>query len=87
VGDDDIAAPEAGGQQQADHETKPWRHRKRRTSADIERDRLVEEVMRESKRRLIFRFFFLLTKRKRNECVLTVTSGCLRRARRRGIGG
>lgn len=28
---------------------KPWRPRKRRTSADIERDRLVEEVLRESK--------------------------------------
>lgn len=28
---------------------KPWRQRKRRTSADIERDRLVEEVLRESK--------------------------------------
>lgn len=30
---------------------KPWHHRKRRTSADIERDRLVEEVLRESKRK------------------------------------
>jgi len=28
---------------------KPWRNRKRRTSADIERDRLVDEVMRESR--------------------------------------
>ncbi|XHG06403.1 hypothetical protein AWENTII_009598 [Aspergillus wentii] len=28
---------------------KPWRHRKRRKSEDIERDRLVEEVLRESK--------------------------------------
>lgn len=28
---------------------KPYRHRKRRTSADMERDRLVEEVLRESK--------------------------------------
>ncbi|KAJ5150952.1 uncharacterized protein N7482_010204 [Penicillium canariense] len=28
---------------------KPWRNRKRRTSADVERDRLVEEVLRESK--------------------------------------
>ncbi|KAJ5934575.1 hypothetical protein N7466_004122 [Penicillium verhagenii] len=28
---------------------KSWRNRKRRTSADIERDRLVEEVMRESR--------------------------------------
>lgn len=30
---------------------KQGRHRKRRTSADLERDRLVEEVMRESKRK------------------------------------
>lgn len=29
---------------------KQWRNRKRRTSADIERDRLVDEVLRESKR-------------------------------------
>lgn len=28
---------------------RPWRQQKRRTSADIERDRLVEEVLRESK--------------------------------------
>ncbi|PLN76512.1 hypothetical protein BDW42DRAFT_178542 [Aspergillus taichungensis] len=28
---------------------KPWRNRKRRTSEDIERDRLVEEILRESK--------------------------------------
>ena len=28
---------------------KPWRNRKRRTSDDIERDKLVEEVLRESK--------------------------------------
>lgn len=51
AGNDDIAATEV---QQTDHESKRWRHRKRRTSADIERDRLVEEVMRESKRMLIF---------------------------------
>lgn len=30
---------------------KPWRNRKRRNSEDIERDRLVEEVLRESKRK------------------------------------
>ncbi|KAJ5605862.1 Hepatocellular carcinoma-associated antigen 59 [Penicillium lagena] len=46
AGDDDIAATKV---QQPDHEIKRWRHRKRRTSADIERDRLVEEVLRESK--------------------------------------
>lgn len=35
---------------------KAWRNRKRRNSKDIERDRLVEEVLRESKRE----YFFLL---------------------------
>jgi hypothetical protein len=30
---------------------KSWRNRKRRTSADVERDRLVEEILRESKRK------------------------------------
>lgn len=30
---------------------KPWRGRKRRTSEDIQRDKLVEEVLRESRRR------------------------------------
>lgn len=32
---------------------KPWRSRRRRNSEDIERDRLVEEVLRESKRKPI----------------------------------
>lgn len=32
---------------------KPWRNRRRRNSEDIERDRLVEEVLRESKRKPI----------------------------------
>lgn len=31
-------------------DNKPWPNRKRRNSADIARDRLVEEVLRESKR-------------------------------------
>ncbi|PYH84928.1 hypothetical protein BO82DRAFT_372206 [Aspergillus uvarum CBS 121591] len=30
-------------------EQRPWRNRKRRTSEDVERDRLVEEILRESK--------------------------------------
>ena len=34
---------------------KQWRNRKRRTSADIERDRLVEEILRESKCKLLLR--------------------------------
>lgn len=53
VGDED--SPTAGESPQTDHpipseKEKAWRNRKRRTSADIERDRLVEEVLRESKR-------------------------------------
>lgn len=36
----------------AGRDEKPWRSRKRRNSEDIERDRLVEEVLRESKRKL-----------------------------------
>lgn len=43
-----------GGESQTDpdpEDSKSRRNRKRRTSADIERDRLVEEVLRESKRK------------------------------------
>lgn len=52
VGDE--VAPDPGGDPGAPTsrpvpDEKPWRQRKRRTSADIERDRLVEEVLRESK--------------------------------------
>lgn len=44
---------------------KPWRNRKRRTSEDIERDRLVEEVLRESKReRPIFLLIYRQEKQK-----------------------
>lgn len=61
-------------------EGKPWRYRKRRTSADIERDRLVEEVLRESKRTSHL------------DCPYTKTptnyfSGCLRRTRGGGPVG
>ncbi|KAJ5585368.1 uncharacterized protein N7459_005168 [Penicillium hispanicum] len=52
VGDEVSPAPGAPGMQEADRfgpDGKQWRNRKRRTSADIERDRLVEEVLRESK--------------------------------------
>lgn len=40
----------AGGEKDG----KAWRNRKRRNSKDIERDRLVEEVLRESKRECSF---------------------------------
>lgn len=42
---DDQAASSGAGE-------RSWRHRKRRTSEDIKRDRLVEEVLRESKCKL-----------------------------------
>lgn len=43
----------------AEKDGKPWRNRKRRNSKDIERDRLVEEVLRESKREYFFLFSLL----------------------------
>ncbi|KAJ5102848.1 hypothetical protein N7532_003377 [Penicillium argentinense] len=49
VGDEILPA---SGEPQTDHPDtgdKSWRNHKRRTSADMERDRLVEEVLRESK--------------------------------------
>lgn len=53
VDDEESQVLEGAGIREADRSApdgKPWRNRKRRTSADIERDRLVEEVLRESKR-------------------------------------
>lgn len=51
VGDEeDMNSEEASGApKHGGPDDKRWRHRKRRTSADLERDRLVEEVLRESK--------------------------------------
>lgn len=39
---------------------KPWRGRNRRTSEDIKRDQLVEEFLKENRRRRSF-FFFPIT--------------------------
>lgn len=51
AGDEDSNNPDETNTTQPQRPTgeKSWRKSKRRTSADIERDRLVEEVMRESK--------------------------------------
>jgi len=50
VGDEESPTPgEPATQDRPGPSEKPWRNRKRRTSADIERDRLVEQVLRESK--------------------------------------
>lgn len=48
-GDDDDEALEDGSKPRLGKDGKPWRGRKRRTSEDIRRDKLVEEVLRESK--------------------------------------
>lgn len=47
AGDEDSSA---GPTDRVEAPGKSWRNRKRRTSADVERDRLVEEILRESKR-------------------------------------
>jgi hypothetical protein len=73
VGDED--SPPAGEPPQTDRpipSEKAWRNRKRRTSADIERDRLVEEVLRESKRT------HALQTISRREANFVIFSGCLR---------
>ena len=51
VGDDAEAPVEESTTEKpaAEKDGKAWRNRKRRNSKDIERDRLVEEVLRESK--------------------------------------
>ncbi|CEJ62441.1 hypothetical protein PMG11_10940 [Penicillium brasilianum] len=46
TGDEDSPG---GPADRVDAPGKSWRNRKRRTSADVERDRLVEEILRESK--------------------------------------
>jgi hypothetical protein len=63
--------------------SKPPRYRKRRTSQDIMRDRLVEEVLRESKRKCTLGPINTLW-----DLLIThyLASGCLRRTRRRGSG-
>lgn len=48
AGDEDLPA---GLTDRVEAPGKSWRNRKRRTSADVERDRLVEEILRESKRK------------------------------------
>lgn len=53
VGDVPLSPTEEEPQKKArpGNDGKPWRNRKRRNSEDIERDRLVEEVLRESRRK------------------------------------
>jgi hypothetical protein len=49
AGDEDPSRPGEAGPSTDHAPAKSWRNRKRRTSADVERDRLVEEILRESK--------------------------------------
>lgn len=45
----DVEDAGSGGKVRLGRDGKPWRGRKRRTSEDIRRDQLVEEVLRESR--------------------------------------
>lgn len=48
---EDESAPEGKSKKpRVGRDGKPWRERKRRTSEDIRRDKLVEEVLRENRR-------------------------------------
>lgn len=77
----------------ANGDQKTWRNRKRRTSEDIERDRLVEEVLRESKCESSLRFMILhwdqiylggFSSFSKSFALtyMSIFSGCLRGARR-----
>lgn len=49
---EDESAPEGKSKKpKLGRDGKPWRERKRRTSEDIRRDKLVEEVLRENRRK------------------------------------
>ena len=45
-------AEEVPGKVRLRRDGKPWRRRRRRNSDDVKRDKLVEEVMKESRRKL-----------------------------------
>lgn len=49
AGDEDSLRPDEAGLSTERAPARSWRNRNRRTSADVERDRLVEEILRESK--------------------------------------
>jgi hypothetical protein len=55
---------------------KSWRNRKRRTSTDVERDRLVEEILRESKCESYLAISHLI-KQCGHPLTICSTSGCL----------
>lgn len=53
---------------------KPWRPRKRRASDDIKRDQLVEELMRENRRKFSFFIYKTTVCLRRNRHVLANTT-------------
>jgi len=54
---EDESAPEGKSKKpRLGRDGKPWRERKRRTSEDIRRDKLVEEVLHENRREFSMRF-------------------------------
>lgn len=46
----EVEIEESTGKIRRRRDGKPWRGRKRRTSVDVKRDKLVEEIMKESRR-------------------------------------
>lgn len=51
-GEVDVEEEKGTGKVRLRRDGKPWRGRKRRNSNDVKRDQLVEEVMRETRRKL-----------------------------------
>ena len=47
----ELEVEEATGKVRLRRDGKPWRPRKRRPSADVKRDKLVEDIMKESRRK------------------------------------
>src|SRR5579871_478677 len=50
--EEDVASVGKSKRPRLGRDGRPWRERKRRTSEDIRRDKLVEEVLRENRRKL-----------------------------------
>jgi len=55
VSDEEGKGPKKPTKVRLGRDGKPWRGRKRRNSEDIKRDKMVEDILRENKRRFLFR--------------------------------
>lgn len=75
AGDEDSPQPD-GSTERVGSPQKSWRNRKRRTSADVMRDQLVEEILRESKCK-IYLILWPLVNCMVHSLTLCSTSGCL----------